>query len=204
MEQPLPAEFRLAGWFLVGGALAILGGCWPPYRQWSSSLEEGFRVIAAHPIGWWCIHGGFFLGTVLSTIGVSLLASALQRRGAGGWAVVATVAFGLAAAAWTLNLAYRVSVWNWAAETFVATGQTPDVFLPLHRWAGRLFGVFSLVGYGSIAALGLATLRADLGPVWLRWATLGFGLSGGLVVGTYVPLMMYIPFVAWGVVLLRS
>ena len=65
MEPLPPSAFRLAGWLLLaGGALGIIGGFWPPYRQWMAPQEEGFRVIAANPVGWWCIHTGFFLGTI--------------------------------------------------------------------------------------------------------------------------------------------
>ena len=81
--------------------------------------------------------------------------------------------------------------------------QTPEYFAPFHRWAGILFAIFSVVGYGSVAALGVAMLRADLGPAWLRWTTLVWGLTGGFVVGYNVPFIMYVPMLAWGVVLLR-
>ena len=205
MDQPVPVEFRLVGWLLVtGSVLAILGAFCPPYRQWTAPVEEGFRAIAGNPIGWWCIHAGFFLGTVVSALGLALLASALHRRTGGEWALIAAVAFGFAAMAWIVNIAYRVSIWNWAAQAFVQTGRTPDYFAPLQRWAGMLFAVFSVVGYGSVAALGVAVLRADLGPAWLRWGTIVWGLSGGLVVGYNVPFLMYVPFLAWGAVLLRK
>lgn len=205
MEPLTPAAFRQPGWLLLaGGLFAIIGAFCPPYRQWTASQEEGFRAIAGNPIGWWCIHTGFFLGTVCSALGLATLTSVLHRRGGGDWALLAAVAFGIAATAWIANLAYRVSIWNWAAETFVATGVTPDAFAPLHRWAGVLFAVFSLVGYTSIACLGVAMMRAELGPPWLRWATLACGLSAGYVVGYNVPFIMYVPLAALGAALVRG
>jgi hypothetical protein len=205
MESVEPGAYRLAGALLLtGGIVAVAGAMCPPYRQWTSSLEDGFRAIAGNPIGWWCIHAGFFLGTVLAASGLAALAAVLHRRGGGDWSVVAAVAFAIAGTAWIANLGYRVSIWNWAAEQFVATGATPDVFFAMRRWAGMLFVVFSLVGYGSVAALGVATLQDALGPVWLRWATLVCGVTGGFVVGANVPFIMYLPFIAWGVVLLRA
>lgn len=194
----------MPGWLLLaGGAFAIVGALCPPYRQWSAPEEEGFRAIAGNPVGWWCIHTGFFLGTVGAALGLATLASALHRRAGGEWALLAAAAFGVAGIAWIVNIAYRLGVWNWAAETFVATGQTPAVFAPLRRWAGMLFAVFSLVGYASVACLGAAMLRAQLGPPWLRWATVACGLSAGFIVGRNVPFIMYVPFVALGAVLLR-
>ena len=205
MEQASPGGLRLAGWLLLaGGILAIAGAFCPPYRQWSAPQEEGFRAIAANPVGWWCIHAGFFLGTVVAALGLAVLASALHGRPGYEWALVAAVAFAIAGTAWIGNIAYRLSVWNWAAETYVATGVTPGVFEPLRRWAAMLFAVFSLVGYGAVAALGAATLRATLGPVWLRWATIVCGMSAGYVVGYNVPFIMYVPFAAIGIALLRG
>ena len=199
-----PSEFRVAGWLLLaGGLFAIAGAMCPPYRQWTGTQEEGFRAIAGNPVGWWCIHSGFFLGTVLSAVGLAMLAFVLTARDGAAWALVAAVAFALASSAWIVNIAYRLSVWNWAAQTFVATGATPAAFEPLRRWAGVLFVVFSFVGYSSVACLGAAMLRAELGPVWLRWATLACGVSAGFVVGYNVPFIMYVPFAALGVALLR-
>src|SRR4029450_7524568 len=198
------SALRLAGWLLiVGGMSAIIGAMLPPYKQWTAPLEEGFRAIAGNPLGWWSIHAGFFVGTLLSALGLATLASELHRRPGGDWMLIAAVAYGFAATAWIINLAYRVSIWNWAARTFVATGVTPDSFDSLHRWADTMFAIFSFVGYASVAALGTAMLRAELGPPWLRWATLGWGLSAGLVVGYNVPFIMYMPFVALGWVLVR-
>jgi hypothetical protein len=205
MEPFGPDAFRLAGWLLlVGGALAIAGAFCPPYRQWSAPQEEGFRAIAGNPVGWWCIHIGFFLGSVFSALGLATLASVLHRRSGGEWALLAAIAFGIAGTAWIANIAYRLSIWNWAAETFVATGATPDVFVPLSRWAGVLFAVFSFVGYASVACLGAAMVGAELGPPWLRWATIACGLSAGFIVGYNVPFIMYLPFAASGIALLRG
>jgi hypothetical protein len=205
MDPLAPTAFRTAGWLLLaGGAAAIVGAFCPPYRQWYAPEQEGFRAIAGNPVGWWCIHTGFFLGTVLSALGLAVLASVLHGRAGCTWALVAAVAFGLAGTAWIANLAYRLSVWNWAANTFVATGVTPEVFVPLRRWAGMLFAIFSLVGYASVACLGAALLRAQLGPGWLRWATVACGLSAGFIVGHNVPFIMYVPFAAVGVALLRG
>jgi hypothetical protein len=127
-----------------------------------------------------------------------------SRRSRDDWALLAAVAFGIAATAWIMNLAYRVSIWNWAAQAFVSTGSTPDAFAVWRRFAGILFAIFSLVGYASVALLGIALLRAEIGPAWLRWATLACGLSAGFVVGHNVPLIMYTPFLALGIALLRS
>lgn len=205
MSELDPSAFRVSGWLLVvGAAFAIVGAFCPPYRQWYAPEEEGLRAIAGNPIGWWCIHIGFFVGTVVSMLGLAALGSALYRREGGEFALIAAVAFGIAATAFIGNLAYRLSVWNWAAETFVATGHTPEAFVPLKRRAGMLFSVFSLLGYASVACLGGAMLRAELGPGWLGWATVLCGLSAGFVVGHNVPFIMYVPLAALGVVLLRA
>ena len=205
MDSPVPAALRLPGWLLLaGGVSAIVGAFCPPYRQWSAPQEEGFRAIAGNPLGWWCIHTGFFLGTILSASGLGLLASVLHRRAGGEWALVAAIAFGIGGIAWIANIAYRLSIWNWAAEAYVATGITPDVFVPLSRWAGVLFTIFAFLGYASVACLGATMLSANVGPVWLGWATVACGLSAGYIVGYNVPFIMYVPFAAAGVALLRG
>ncbi|HTM46620.1 MAG TPA: hypothetical protein VL137_16810 [Polyangiaceae bacterium] len=203
MDPISSADLRLPGWLLlVGGALGIIGAFCPPYRQWSGTQEEGFRAIAGNPLGWWCIHIGFFSGTVLSALGLATLASILYRRTGGQWALSAAVAYGIAGVAWITNIAYRLSIWNWAAQAFVATGTTPELFLPLRRFAGVLFGIFSVVGYASVACLGAAVLCAQLASAWLGWAIVACGISAGYIVGYNVPLIMYVPFVALGIALL--
>jgi hypothetical protein len=91
-----------------------------------------------------------------------------------------------------------------AGWLLLATGVTPEVFVPLRQWTGILFAIFACVGYASVACLGAATLRAELGPAWLRWATVVCGLTAGYVVGYNVPFIMYVPFAALGVALLRG
>lgn len=200
---PVPG-LRLAAWLLVaGGSLAFIGACWPPYKQWYAPHEEGLRIIAAHPVGWRCIHAGFLSGSWVCTIGLVLLAHALRGREGGTMALATAVLFGLSAVCFSVNIAFRLGVTPWAADELVRSGQVPAGYAPWRAFAGVLFAAFSVLAYLSVASSGLCALRAELAPRALATLLVAWGLSGGFVVGANVPVLAFIPHILLGGFLLR-
>jgi hypothetical protein len=196
---------RNAGWWLVaGGLLAVVGAFWPPYRQWIAPLEEGLRVIAAHPIGWKMIHAGFVTGTWTVVVGLCVLAIALHGRDGGTLALVTAVLFGVAAVCWSLNISFRLSTTVQAAQHLVATGSIPDDYAASSKLNSYLFAGFSVLAYLSVATLGWVVLQSDLASRAVGWLLIVWGLSFGFVIGRNVPVVAYVPAIIVGWSLLRS
>lgn len=197
-------ELRVSAWLLlVGGSLAVFGAFLPPYRQWYAPLEEGLRAIHGNPTGWYAIHTGFLSGTWVCAAGLAMLAFAVRDRAESAWAVAIAVVYLLSAACWTVNIAYRISVWNWTADRFVATGIVPAEFEAWRRFAGVTFALFSAGAYLTVAGLGSLCLASGLIPRTLSLIFVGWGLSAGFVVGYNVPFIAYVPFIIFGAVILR-
>ena len=85
-------------------------------------------MIAAHPLGWRLIHAGFLSGTIVSAIG--LASFAVQLRGTPGQlqALAVAVAYGVATALWSVNIAVRLTVTPWAAQQLLASGEIPPAY----------------------------------------------------------------------------
>jgi hypothetical protein len=193
------AQLRVAGRFLLaGGSLALAGAFWPPYEQWYSPLPKALRVIAAHPIGWRCIHAGFLAGTCLVAIGLALFANALRGRDGGSSAVAAATAYGLGSVLWILDLAFRLSVTAWAADELVTQGSIPAVYTPLARQVSVLFGIFVALAGAAAAGAGWAFLRAELSPRWVGGGALVLGIAGALAAAVVGPWLLYVPIVFLG------
>jgi hypothetical protein len=196
---------RIAGaLFVAGAAVCFVGAVWPPTKQWYAPLEEGLRIIAEHPIGWRCIHGGFVIGNALTLF--AFVAYALSLRSSEGALVAALAAcsHGVAAVAWFGNLGMRLTITPWAAAELVKTGALPPGFAQWQSAMGFSFALYAGFAYLSLALAGWAALRAEVVPVWVGWGLVGWGLSGGLVVGANIPIMIYVPPLALlGAFLLR-
>ncbi len=205
MDPALAQVVRHAAWwFFVGGCLGLIGGCWPPYRQWSAPLEEGLRVIAAHPTGWRLIHTGFLTGIWMLAVGALILAYALRGAPGGTAALVAACLVSAGAVAWSLNIAYRLSATVWAANRLVQSGAVPESYRAWKTLAGYLFAAFSVLSYASVAATGTVVLQSGLASRSVGWLMIAWGATLGFVVGSNVPLIAYIPYIILGGLVLRG
>jgi hypothetical protein len=186
----------------AGGAVALAGAFCPPYKQWYSPLPDALRIIAAHPIGWRCIHAGFFAGTVIAALGFAVLARASETESQRTLATVAAAAFGFATIFWSCNIAFRVSLTPWAANEFVSTGTIPAMYAPLERYVSILFGAFVALAAVALACTGGLVLRSGIAPRWVGWTALGVGVIGAPMVGMIGPWVLYVPVVMLGVSML--
>ncbi len=206
--MPVPGELlpgvRQAAWLLAaGGLVTFIGACWPPTRQWSAPLEDGLRVIAAHPIGWTCIHVGFLAGTWISTAGLVVLAWNWRGTNAGPWMLGAAIALALGSIFWTANITMRLGITPWAAREVVATGTIPPEFDSWRKVMSTCFAAFSVLAYAAVAGTGAACLKAGATSTTLAWLLVAWGVSGGWIVGAVIPLLAYLPYLILGVALLR-
>jgi hypothetical protein len=193
------AELQAAGPFLLaGGSLALAGAFWPPYEQWYSPLPKALRVIAAHPIGWRCIHTGFLAGTCLVAVGLALFADSLRGREGGSSAVAAATFYALGSVLWILDLGFRLSVTAWAAHELVTRGSIPPVYAPLARQMSVLFGTFVVLAGAAAAGAGWAFLRAELSPRWAGWSAIALGIAGVPAAAVSGPWVLYLPIVLLG------
>jgi hypothetical protein len=201
MESVSHRELHLIGWLLVVGAVIFwIGAGSPPYKQWTSPLKEYLQVVGSHRWQWYWIHVCFLLATILTVVGVRLLASAIQRNGEYFFSEIGAVGFTVACILWILSIAFRVTVDYEAGVLLNASGEKSEWITPLHRWSGLLFAIFMVVGYLSEALIGKALAGTSLVPSWVATASFYFGIAGAI--GYCVrfplfdpPLMMHvIPF----------
>jgi hypothetical protein len=167
---------HLAGILLVVGAtLFIFAASLPQlYSAWTGDQATYLATIAAHPTAWLVCHVCMTAAVLLTAAGLGLLAVQLAQP----FAVAAAFAYAAGAAVWCVFEMYRLSVPPHIARA--VTVPLPDWFLPLQDWSGRLFAVYMLTAYLSLAAFGVAILAGATLPPWSGWLALVFGLAGAV------------------------
>jgi hypothetical protein len=177
---------RLSGTLLLlGSALFLFAASLPPlYPVWTGNLETQLATIRAHPRAWSLCHVCMTAAVILTAAGLGLLSSLLAQP----MAVAAAFAYATAAGVWCVFESYRLSVPALVARD--QAGPPPAWFAVLQDWAGRLFTVYMLTAYLSLAAVGLAILAGVTLVQWSGWLALGFGLAGALGLATGKPQVM--------------
>lgn len=176
-----PAKFS-AGLLLVGAALFLFAACLPAlFPVWTGDLDTQLKTIREHGATWSLCHVCMTAAVILTAAGLGLLAADLAQP----WAVAAGYAYAVGAAVWCVFESYRISVPAMVAGR--EPGPVPDWFLALQDWSGRLFMVYMLTAYFSIAAFGAAILAGPQLPGWSGWLAVGFGLAGGISLATGQP-----------------
>ena len=189
---------RIAGLALVGGGAVFFAGVSIPLlsslgvRVWSAPLPEYLKLIAAHRSAWLWTNGGIVAGVLLTAGGLGGLTALLREAGEDLLGQTGLLLFGMGATFWIVELAFRLSVTLWAAET-AASSAPPALFEPLHRWMGTLFFVYMVLAYLATALYGGALLQTGLLPTWLGWVTLGAGVFGAASFATGLPTIFSIP-----------
>ena len=201
MESFSQREMHITGWLLLIGAVIFwIGACSPPYKQWTSPLKEYLQIVGSHRWQWYWIHFCFLLATILTVIGVRVLASLLQRNSESMFSEMGSVGFSVACVLWIVSIAFRVTADYEAGVLLNQSGSMPEWITPLHHWSGLMFAIFMVLGYASEAMIGKALMSTTLVPAWVGTTCFYFGLAG--VVGYIVrfplfdpPLMMHVvPF----------
>jgi hypothetical protein len=162
------------------------------------------RIISEHPGAWKWIHGCFIVGTILTIPGLASWAQAARGSAARLPASLSLWTYATGAVFWLMNCAFRVSVQSAAAAELSRTGAVPEGYLAWHQFNDILFLLYVVPAYLACAAAGWTLLADGERPRWLARSLIGFGLTGGAVVGFTVPFMIHVPLVIAGAILLRT
>jgi len=202
-KGPTPASdplLRAAGVLLVlGSAVLWIGANTFPGVE----LENIHVQNAAHLF----TTGSFFLGSVITLAGFTILTTLLRRSAHSVLAELGLVAFLSGFTFWSIHLAFRAVVMVAAAEELSVAGTAPLWYGIWRPWAGVMYGLYMTLAFLSIAAYGGAMLGRGL--VGRRWGRtfVAFGLiaaAGFPTIGLFdLPLIPQFGPFAMGIILLR-
>ena len=193
------SEGRIAGMLLVAGAVIFFASVSIPLlsglgvRVWNAPLPEHLERIASNRSAWLWTNRGIVAGVLLTAVGLGGLTALLREAGDGLLGQTGLLFFALGVTFWIIELAFRLSVTVWAAETAASSGAPPAFFEPLQHWMGTLFFLYMALAYLGTAVYGGALLQTAMLPAWVGWVTLGAGLFGALSFATGLPTIFTIP-----------
>lgn len=163
----------LVGWLLVSGFVTFMLGAGGWRAEYEQPLEESLPVMHADRRRMRWIHRWMVLALPLTVAGLGGLAHLANDPGA----AVAAAGYTAGAVLWIGSLVFRLSVGEWAAEQTAATGEVPDVYPALARWAGYGHLVHMVSAYATAIPLAWAAEGAGLISGWLAWAGSIWGLA---------------------------
>jgi hypothetical protein len=118
---------------------------------------------------------------------------------------VGLVTFTFGAVLWVINLAFRLSIDPWAAQEAAKTEVIPAFYVPLTRWTGVLFVIYTVLAFSALAAYGAAVLSTPVLPPWVGWISMVYSLAGlGLfgITGDSYPFLHHLMPLVIGILLL--
>jgi hypothetical protein len=175
---------RFTGITLIVGCLLALVGASMPLADpkgnliWLLPTRGWLLVIFTHPLLWqwdsWLIFGGI----VVTLLGLAMLTIILRSAGDHMIAPLGLIAFLSGTILWVIQLAFRLSVYPWAAQETARTAVLPDVFVPLTLWVQALFVFYTIFAFSALIAYGGAVLTTRVLPHWVGWLAIGYSLLG--------------------------
>jgi hypothetical protein len=206
-------EQRFTGLALILGTLlfSVGGGLYMPIKDEQGSFifglppGEWLRLVLAHPRLWRWGTILFISGVVVTVLGLTMFTSLLRDAGDRTFSQVGLIAFLFGAVLWVINLAFRLSVDPWAAQETARTAVLPEFYVPLTRWTGLLFVIYTVLAFSALAAYGGAVLSTSVLPHWVGWFAIVYGLAGlGLlrVTGDAPPFLHHLMPLLLGILLL--
>lgn len=206
-------QSRFTGIALILGALLFLGGAslYGVIKDEKGNLifglppREWLRVVFAHPRLWRWATILFISGVVVTVLGLALLTTLLRDAGDQAFSQLGLAAFAFGAVLWVIHLAFRLSIDPWAAQESVRTDVVPEFYVPLTRWIGVLFVIYTVLAFSALAAYGGAVLFTPVLPHWVGWLAIVYGLAGlGLLAftGDAPPFLHYLMPLLIGILLL--
>ena len=129
----------------------------PPPREW-------LRLVFDHP---GLRQGSTILlisGVVVTILGLAMFTSLLGDAGDRNFLQLGLIAFAFGAVLWVISLAFRLSIDLWAAQEMARTAAMPDYYVPLTRWTGVLFVIYTVLAFSALAAYGGAVLSTGVLP----------------------------------------
>lgn len=168
---------HLVGSVLATGLVAFLVGAGAWRQAYQQPLREALPVIHRDRRRRAWIHLWMIPAMFATSAGLFGLVVVIGEGAAGVLAAMAAAVFALGAVCWIASLAFRLTVVPWAAQRTVDTGDPPEGFPALDRWAGSLYVAHMASAYLAFVILGAAVLADGWLPVWVGW----LGVGGGLV-----------------------
>src|SRR5712691_2486193 len=149
----------------------------------------------------------FFLGSVITLAGFTILTTLLRRSAHSVLAELGLIAFSSGFMFWSIHLAFRAAVMVAAAKEWSVSGTAPLWYGIWRPWAGVMYGLYMTFAFLSIVAYGGAMLgRGLVGSRWGR-TFVAFGLIAAVgfpTIGLFdYPLMPQFGPFAMGIILLR-
>lgn len=197
--------------FLLGfGALLVDRGL---AASGSGTLEQRFRVIAAHSAGYQWISFVLAVSFLLTGVGLGLLTLRQVRLGGGEWAFAAAVLYGVAATVMVVTMALNATLVVSGARQTAADGAVPEDAKAWWSAVEALVSWFMVLAFAAIVVVGIGFLRE--GPVspWVGWASIALG---GFLLVTFplkfvmefwiadLPLWVHVWGIMAGIALLRA
>lgn len=206
-------QSRFTGIALIVGCLVFGGGGW---LYWPIKDEKGafifglpprewLRLVFAHPRLWRWATILFISGVVVTVLGLAMFTRLLQDAGDRTFSQLGLIAFAFGAVLWVIHLAFRLSIDPWAAQETAKTAMMPDFYVPLTRWTGILFVIYTVLAFSALAAYGGAVLSTGVLPHWVGWISIVYGLAGlGLLglTGDSLPVLHHLMPLLMGILLL--
>lgn len=208
-------EVNLISWkwtailLLGGGILFWIGAFTPPYKQWSTAdIKEYLTIIHDHKINWYVIHGFFMAGVIITVFGIYLLSQVLLSDGKNHvLPIISLAAISLGSVFWLLNIAFRLTVTFWAADSLTVSGTVHTTFQTWMDWSNLIFAIYMVLAYLAIGCIGIVIKDITWIPAWTGWFCLIFGFAGAIgylirFVFFEPPLMIHLPFIILGIMIL--
>jgi hypothetical protein len=178
---------RVAAALFIAGAVIF----WVGARTFPGMALD---AVAGNVAGYQWTSANFLLATVITIVGLTLLARALHEAGDRVLASLGLIVFTFGSVFWVVHLVFRMTVVVQAADAWRVTAMTPDWYEPWRGWAGLLFAVYSVLAYLGLAAYGGALLGLQWVPRWIGWTCVLAGVLaaplGGLPLFIHVPLWL--------------
>ena len=184
MNRAFWTQCRFAGITLILGALLFFGGASLPVTDpkgtfiYSLPPQGWLLVVFAHPVLWQWANILLISGTIVTILGLAMLARQFQNTGDRTFSHLGMMVFVVGAVLWVIQVAFRLSVDFWAAQEMVRTAVIPDYYVPLAHWTGMLFVIYTILTFSGLAAYGGAILSTRVLPRWVGWLAIGYGIAG--------------------------
>lgn len=200
----MPDSTAIAGWLLVlGPVLGLVPVAYPPFLPiWSAPRKVFLATVVAHRRAWAWLNAGFAAATVVTAIGLAVLAG----DGSPGRLAVA-VAYAFGGVVWLAVLAIRTRTTPLLGD-LVAAGADPGPAEGLIGAAtGGLFAAFTVVTALSLAGLGALVATGRGGTPALVAGVIAAGVAllalvSQLRTGDSIPAVLYVPTLVVGIAVL--
>jgi hypothetical protein len=206
-------EPRFTGVVLILGCLVLGSGLW---LYWPIKDEKGafifglpprewLRLVFAHPRLWRWGTILFISGVIMTILGLAMFASLFRDAGDRTFSLLGLIASAFGSMLWVISLAFRLSIDPWAAQETAKTAAIPEFYVPLTRWTGVLFVIYTILAFSALAAYGAAVLSTGVLPHWVGWLAIVYGpawLGWFAFTGDAPPLLHHLMPLVIGILLL--